>query len=78
MFLCSYNFNNKIILTTKVLKQGYRYHKFHKVFSKCVAKIQVCNVGLKTLLQKITKCYNRVGYNMAVLVHRLRICEILP
>ena len=41
-------------LTAKLLKQGYRYHKFRKAFSKFYRRrfelVSKYNVGLKTLL----------------------------
>ena len=42
--------------TAKLLKQGYRYHKIRKAFSKFYhrhsEKIVKCNIELKTLLQQ--------------------------
>ena len=51
------NFNNRILfLTAKLLKQGYRYHKIRKAFSKFYHRhsqlIVKYNIGLKTLLQQ--------------------------
>ena len=54
------DFNNKnLFFTAKLLKQGYKYHKIRKAFSKfskfyyrhseCIVKY---NIGLKTLLQQ--------------------------
>ena len=44
------------ILTAKLLKQGYRYHKFRKAFSKFYRRhselIVKYNIELKTLLQQ--------------------------
>ena len=55
--LCSHvdDFNTRIkCLTAKLLKQGYRYHKFRKAFSKFYRRyyelISKFNVGLKSLL----------------------------
>ena len=53
------DFNNRNkILTSKLLKQGYRYHKFHIAFSKfyyhhseLIVNYKIC---LKTLLQQGT------------------------
>ena len=50
-------FNNiNLFLTAKLLKQGYRYHKIQKVFSKFhhrhLELIVKYNIGLKTLLQQ--------------------------
>ena len=51
------DFNNRyLFLTAKLLKQGYRYHKIQKAFSKFYHRhselIVKYNVGLKTLLQQ--------------------------
>ena len=51
------DFNNRnLILTVKLLKQGYRYHKTRKAFSKFYHRhsklIVKYNIGLKTLLQQ--------------------------
>ena len=50
------DFNNRNFLTAKLLKQGYRYHKIQKAFSKFYHRhsesIVKCNIGLKTLLQQ--------------------------
>ena len=51
------DFNNRILfLTAKLLKQGYRYHKIRKAFSKFYHRhselIVKYNIGLKTLLQR--------------------------
>ena len=47
------NARNKV-LTAKLLRQGYRYHKLHKAFSKFYRRhfdiVSKYNVGLKTLL----------------------------
>ena len=50
-------FNNRnLFLTAKLLKQGYRYHKIRKAFSKFYHRhselIVKYNVGLKALLQQ--------------------------
>ena len=41
-------------LTAKLLKQGYRYHKLCKAFSKFYLRnfdiVSICNVGLKTFI----------------------------
>ena len=48
-----FNARNKV-LTAKLLRQGYRYHKLHKAFSKFYRRhfdiVSKYNVGLKTLL----------------------------
>ena len=51
------DFNNRnIFLTAKLFKQGYRYHKIRKAFSKFYHRhselIVRYNIGLKTLLNK--------------------------
>ena len=51
------DFNNlNLILTAKLLKQGYRYHKIRKAFSKFYHRhselIVQYNIGLKTLLHQ--------------------------
>ena len=57
--MCSYvdDFNNRnLILTAKLLKQVFRYHKIRKAFSKFYHRdselIVKYNIGLKTLLQQ--------------------------
>ena len=48
-----FNTRNKV-LTAKLLRQGYRYHKLRKAFSKFYRRhfdiVSKHNVGLKTLL----------------------------
>ena len=48
-----FNTRNKV-LTAKLLRQGYRYHKIHKAFSKFYRRhfdiVSKYNVGLKTVL----------------------------
>ena len=51
------DFNNRnLFLTAKLLKQGYRYHKIGKAFSKFYhghsELIVKYNIGLNTLLQQ--------------------------
>ena len=51
------DFNNRnLFLTAKLLKQGYKYHKTRKAFSKFYHRHSVLivkyNIGLKTLLQQ--------------------------
>ena len=51
------DFNNRtLFLTAKLLKQGYRYHKIRKAFSKLYHRdselIVEYNIRLKTLLQQ--------------------------
>ena len=57
--VCSYvdDINNRnLFLTAKLLKQGYRYHKIQKAFSKFYhihsELIVKYNIGLKNLLQQ--------------------------
>ena len=57
--MCSnvHDFNNRnLFLTAELLKQGYRYNKFEKQFSKFYHRhsdlIVKYNIGLKTLLQQ--------------------------
>ena len=49
-------FNRNLFLTAKLLKQGYRYHKTRKAFSKFYHRhselIVKYNIGLKILLQQ--------------------------
>ena len=51
-----FNIRN-LFFTAKLLKQGYRYHKIRKAFSKFYHRhsklIVKCNIGLKTLLQQV-------------------------
>ena len=53
--VADFNTRNKL-LTQKLLKQGYRYHKFHKTFSKFYRRyydlISKFQVGLKSLLRQ--------------------------
>ena len=53
--VADFNARNKC-LTTKLLQQGYRYHKHRKTFSKFYRRhyelISKFNVGLKILLQR--------------------------
>ena len=48
--------NRNLSLTAKLLKQGYRYHKIRKAFSKFYHRhselIVKYHIGLKTLLQQ--------------------------
>ena len=51
------DFNHRsLYLTAKLLKQGYRYHKIRKAFSKFYHRhsdlIVKYNIGLKTVLQQ--------------------------
>ena len=56
-FLDGDDFNNRnLFVTAKLLKQGYRYHKIRKAFSKFSHRhsefIVKYNIGLKTLLKQ--------------------------
>ena len=54
-YVVDFNTRNKL-LTQKLLKQGYRYHKLHKTFSKFYRRyydlISKFQVGLKSLLRQ--------------------------
>ena len=55
--VCFDDFNNRnLFLAAKLLKQGYRYHKVRKAFSKFYHRHSELtvkyNIGLKTLLQQ--------------------------
>ena len=58
------NTRNKV-LTAKLLRQGYRYHKIRKAFSKFLRghfdKVPKYNVGLKTLPWKAFQNLNIIG-----------------
>ena len=55
IYVADFNTRNKLI-TQKLLKQGYRYHKLRKTFSKFYrrynALISKFQVGLKSLLRQ--------------------------
>ena len=55
MYVADFNTRNKL-LTQKLLKQGYRYHKLRKTFSKFYRRyydlISKFQVGLKSLLRQ--------------------------
>ena len=66
------DFNTRnTLLTQKLLKQGYRYHKLHKTFSKfyrryyaLISKFQVglkspCPKDFRNLISMVTWCINR-------------------
>ena len=54
-YVVEFNICNKL-LTQQLLKQGYRYHKLHKTFSKFYRRyydlISKFQIGLKSLLRK--------------------------
>ena len=65
------DFNNRtLFLTAKLLKQGYRYHKIRKAFSKLYHRdselIVKYNIRLKTLLQPIF--YGDLVYKFNIIV----------
>ena len=70
------DFNNRnLLLTAKLLKQGYRYHKIRKAFSKFYHRhselIVKYNTGLKTLLQQGISgpiFYGHLVYNLKRIV----------
>ena len=69
-------FNSRnLLLTAKLLTQGYRYHKIRKAFSKFYHRhselIVKYNIGLKTLLQQgISEpiCYGDLVYKFKRIV----------
>ena len=76
--VCSYvddSNNRNLFLTAKLLKQGSRYHKIRKAFSKFYHRhsglIVKYNIGLKTLLQQgISEpiCYGDLVYKFKRIV----------
>ena len=63
------------VLTAKLLRQGYRYHKLRKVFSKFYRRhfdiVSKYNVGLKTLLlqglsHRVQTCVN-ISFNSRII-----------
>ena len=56
VFLCWWLQQQKLILSAKLLKQGYRYHKIRKAFSKFYHRhselIVKYKIGIKTFLQQ--------------------------
>ena len=69
-----FNTRNKL-LTQKLLKQGYRYHKFRKIFSQFYRRyydlISKFQVGLKSLLRQglsEPEFYGDLMYNMKKIV----------
>ena len=67
--------NSNLYLIAKLLKQGYRYHKIRKAFSKFYQRhsefIVKYNVGIKTLLQQgISEpiFYGDLGYKFKQIV----------
>ena len=70
------DFNNRnLFLTAKLLKQGYRYHKIRKAFSKFYHRhselIVEYSIGLKVLLQLGTSVpifYGEFVYSFKIIV----------
>ena len=69
-----FNTRNKV-LTAKLLRQGYRYHKLRKAFSKFYRRhfdiVSKYNVGLKTLLlQGLSEpeFYGDLGYKFRKII----------
>ena len=77
------DFNNRnLLLTAKSLKQGYRYHKIRKAFSKFFHRhselIVKYNIGLKTLLQQgisETIFYGDLVYKFKRIVGKPNLCD---
>ena len=72
--LSDFNYRNKA-LTAKLLRQGYRYFKIRKAFSKFYrrhsALVEKYNVSLKTLLQQgisEPECYGELVYKFRKIV----------
>ena len=73
------DFNNRnLFLTAKLLKQGYKYHKIRKAFSKFYHRhselIVRYNIGLKSLLQQgISEpiFYGNLGYEFKRIVRKI-------
>ena len=65
------NTRNKL-LTQKLLKQGYRYNKLHKAFSKFYRRyydfISKFQVGLKLLRQGLSEFYGDLVYKLKKIV----------
>ena len=69
------DFNNRnLFLTAKLLKQGYRYHKIRKAFSKLLQTLRV-KPNFSDQFKKIVKRYIRVGYNLDIM--RQSACLVL-
>ena len=73
-YVAYYNTRNKLI-TQKLLKQGYRYHKLRKTFSKFYRRyydlISKFQVGLKSLLRQALSepdFYGDLVYNLKKIV----------
>ena len=90
--MCSYvdAFNNRnLFLTAKLLKQGYRYHKNRKAFSKFYYRqlIVKYNIGLKTLLQQgisepifygdLVYKFKRIVENLILVINSKRLSNVI-
>ena len=77
------DFNNRtLFLTAKLLKQGYRYHKIRKAFSKLYHRhselIVKYNIGLKALLQQGISdpiFYGNLVYKIKIIVGNRNISD---
>ena len=75
------NTRNKI-LTAKILKQGYRYHKLRKTFSKFYRRhydlVSKFNTGLKSLLKQglsEPELYGDLAYKVKKIVGRISFSD---
>ena len=86
------DFNNRnLFLTAKLLKQGYRYHKIRKAFSKFYHRhselIIKHNIGFNTLLQQgisgpifygdLVYKFKRIVGNLIVVINSKRLSNIM-
>ena len=74
--------NRNLFLTAKLLKQGYRYHKTRKAFSKFYHRhsdlIVKYNIGLKTLLHQGMSepiLYGDLAYKFKRIVGKSNFCD---
>ena len=69
-----FNTRNKV-LTAKLLRQGYRYHKIRKAFSKFFRRhfdiVSKYNVGLKTLLLEEPEFYVDMVYKFRKIMGKM-------
>ena len=80
--VCSYvdDFTNRnLFLTAKLLKQGYRYHKIRKAFSKFYHRISELivkyNIGLKKLF--CSKAYQNLYFMVIQFINSNELLETL-
>ena len=79
------DFNNRnLFLTAKLLKQGYRYHKIRKAFSKFYHRnselIVKYNIGLKTLLKQGTSepiFYGDLVYKFKIIIGKPTVALVI-